>query len=577
MSLLLALIGCGGGSAPQPPPPAPTVSPANAAVVLNGNQQFNLVSGTGTGVIFAATWSVNGVPGGNSAVGTIDSTGKYTAPASFPSPDSLTVTGVAPAGTGTANLTVVFPNNNHGAQSSPVKLGTSGGNATDKVTTGTSTTCCSGTLGSLIQRGGAFFILSNNHVLDKSDVGTAGDPIDQPGLVDNNCSPGSTVANLSEHAALKPTSIITTGACAGQPAPCGLAPSNVDAAIAAIVSGQVDTTGSILDLGAAGTVSIADAPPSATLANAPSVLATNEGVAKSGRSTGLTCSTLQSVMTTVTVTYDASCGGAAAFTSVFNNQVIINGGSFSAAGDSGSLVVTSDTARPLALLYGGNSSSTSANPIQDVIAAFTNGSGTPAIVGGGDHKVSCAPTASISATTPASRFAELSVRERARAAAAQRRNAPALMRDPAIQSVTTGASEDNPQEGALVIHLSGLPRTPIPAVIDGVRTRVVAAQTGPSSLPALNAQQLNQAIAVKESHAETLMSRSGGGIQGVGVGRSTDNPAEVAIVIYVITGMNRPLIPAVLEGVPTKIVEGDRFRAFRWGRETAQTTKCAKK
>ncbi|HEY6307697.1 MAG TPA: hypothetical protein VI488_14690 [Candidatus Angelobacter sp.] len=583
--VLLVLIGCGGGSTP-PPPPVPMVSPTSATVALSATQQFNLTSGTGTGAILTATWSVNGVQGGNSTVGTIDSTGKYTAPASFPSPNTLTVTGTATTGvgTGTANLMVVFPNDNHLAQSAPVKLGTTGGNATDFVDNGTSRTCCSGTLGSLLQRGGTFFVLSNNHVLNKSDTGSVGQAIQQPGLVDNQCDvtgapPAPTVGTMSEAAALKPTTIITTGPCAGQPAPCGDAPSNVDAAIAAIVTGQVDTTGTILDLGAAGASSIAAAPPSATLATPSAVLAANEGVAKSGRSTGLTCSTLQAVNVTVSVVYDASCGGAHAFTAVFNNQVIVNGGSFSAAGDSGSLIVTSDTARPVALLYGGNTTTTSANPIQDVITAFTNGSGTPAIVGATDHPVSCVPTGNLPSAPPGpSAFAALSSQERERAFAAQRKNAPALMQDPAVRSVIAGASLDNPQEGALVIQVSGDKRSPIPAVIDGVRTRIVAAtQTLPAPLPVLNAQDMDQAIAVKDDHADALMSQPGGGVQGVGVGRSDDNPAEAAIVIYVVTGVERPAIPATLDGIRTKIVKGDRFRAFGWGKETAPATKCTKK
>lgn len=576
--LLLVFIGCGGGgSMVSPPPPVLNVSPSTATVALSGIQQFNLLSGTGTGVIVPATWSVNGVQGGNATVGTIDSTGKYIAPAAFPSPDTLMVTGTASAGSANANITVVFPNDNHLSQTAPVKLGTTGGNSTDLVNHTTTISCCSGTLGSLIQRGGTIFILSNNHVLAKSDTGTAGDPIGQPGLVDNNCKAGAVVANLTEHAALKPTSVTTTGACAGQPAPCGPAPSNVDAAIATIVSGEVDLSGTILDLGAAGASSIAAAPPSVMLANPSNVLATNEGVAKSGRSTGLTCSTLQAVITTVSVVYDAACGGATAFTATFANQVIINGGSFSAAGDSGSLIVTSDTARPVALLYGGNSTSTSANPIQDVFTAFTNGSGTPAIVGGSDHKVSCDPTANGPAAPPApgASFSALSAQERGRVAAVQQRRAAELMRDRAITSVDIGASEDHPGEGALLIHVSGTARVSVPAVIDGVRTRIVAAQAGPSSLSTLNAQAMDQAIAAKESHTETLMAQSG--IQGVGVGRSNDNPAEPAIVIYVITGMARPVIPAVLDGVRTKIVEGDRFRAFGWGKEKAPLTRCTKK
>src|SRR5205823_7431957 len=75
--------------------------------------------------------------------------------------------------------TTVFPNDTSKAQGLPIKLGTTGGNSTD-FTTNTSNntiTCCSGTLGSLVSKGGNLFILSNNHVLDKSDQGKVGDPI----------------------------------------------------------------------------------------------------------------------------------------------------------------------------------------------------------------------------------------------------------------------------------------------------------------------------------------------------------------------------------------------------------------
>jgi len=86
---------------------------------------------------------------------------------------------------------------------------------------------------------------------------------------------------------------------------------------------------------------------------------------------------------------------------------------------------------------------------------------------------------------------------------------------------------------------------------------------------------MERAAVVKESHATALMSQ--GGIQGVGVGRSGDNPAETAIVIYVINGQTHPEIPQLLGGVRTKIVEGDRFRAFGWGKETKPAAKCVKK
>src|SRR5947209_10633512 len=235
-----------------------------------------------------------------------------------------------------------FPNDTSKAQALPIRMGTTGGNSPDSTTnTGNNTsTCCSGTLGALISKGGNFFILSNNHVLDKSDQGKPGDPITQPGLVDNQCKGGTLVATMSQAAPL------TT--------------SNVDAAIAQIVPGTVDTSGSILDLGVAdaATATIAPAPPSSILA-APTI---GLAVAKAGRSTGLTCSTINSVLTNVKVDYSTQCGnGGSTFSVTFTNQVIINGGSFSASGDSGALVVTTDNARPVGLLFAGNSTSTTAN------------------------------------------------------------------------------------------------------------------------------------------------------------------------------------------------------------------------
>jgi hypothetical protein len=516
-----------------------------------------MVASVPSGTLPALNWSVNGVQGGSASTGTISGSGLFTAPSSFPSGKEVTITATSQSNSSVSGSVTAVIVDNTLSQTPPVKMGTSGGNATDLVNNGKTITCCSGTLGALVSRGGSFFVLSNNHVLDKSDAGSPGQPISQPGLVDSSCSPAKTVATLTQAGALKPTSISTTGACAGQPAPCGPAPSNVDAAIAQIVAGEVDTSGNILDLGGLSGNSIGALPPSSTLAVPSGVLTANEGVAKSGRRTGLTCSTLQSVSTTVSVQYAASCGGPTAFTATFANQVIINGGNFSAPGDSGSLIVTSDTARPVGLLYGGNNTSSSANPIQDVIGAFTNGSGTPSVVGGADHSISCSAVANAAAATQS--FAALSPQEQQRVSAVRDKNAAALMRDPAITSVTAEASEDSPGEAALVIETTGATKSPVPAILDNVRTKVVAARAA-GQLPVIKSQDFDHAKAVKESHVADLMSQ--GGIQGVGVGRSSDNPAEAAIVIYVISGVSHAPIPATLDGIRTKIVAGDRFRAY---------------
>ena len=67
---------------------------------------------------------------------------------------------------------------NQVTQTPPVQLGTSGGNIHDA----SRRFCCSGTLGSLVTKGGVQYILSNNHVLADADAATVGDAISQPGL-----------------------------------------------------------------------------------------------------------------------------------------------------------------------------------------------------------------------------------------------------------------------------------------------------------------------------------------------------------------------------------------------------------
>lgn len=72
-----------------------TVSPSNVGVETNHAQQFSatVVNTTNT----AVTWQVNGVTGGNNTVGKIDVNGLYTAPASVPSPATVTVTAISVA------------------------------------------------------------------------------------------------------------------------------------------------------------------------------------------------------------------------------------------------------------------------------------------------------------------------------------------------------------------------------------------------------------------------------------------------------------------------------------------------
>ncbi|HEX4068193.1 MAG TPA: DUF1800 family protein [Acidobacteriaceae bacterium] len=69
---------------------------ASTANTIRVNQQLQVTApGNLNGV--ALTYSVNGIPGGNSVVGTINSQGLYTAPAVVPAPNTVTVTSAAPA------------------------------------------------------------------------------------------------------------------------------------------------------------------------------------------------------------------------------------------------------------------------------------------------------------------------------------------------------------------------------------------------------------------------------------------------------------------------------------------------
>jgi hypothetical protein len=89
-----------------------SVSPTSASVQIDQQQQFHAaVTGNSNQ---AVTWDVNGTVGGNSVVGFIDSiSGLYTAPASAPSPATVTVHAsskvVTPAAVGSATVTIVNP------------------------------------------------------------------------------------------------------------------------------------------------------------------------------------------------------------------------------------------------------------------------------------------------------------------------------------------------------------------------------------------------------------------------------------------------------------------------------------
>jgi hypothetical protein len=85
-----------------------SVHPASASVYTNAQQQFTAtVSGTTNTQV---NWKVNGISGGNATVGTIGTTGLYTAPALVPSPATVTVAATSQVDntkTGSATVTVL--------------------------------------------------------------------------------------------------------------------------------------------------------------------------------------------------------------------------------------------------------------------------------------------------------------------------------------------------------------------------------------------------------------------------------------------------------------------------------------
>ena len=87
-----------------------TMTPTAATVQLGTTKAFTIaVSGTAN---TAVTWSVNGVAGGSTTLGTIDATGLYTAPATMPSVNTVTVRASAvanPSSTAQAAVTLTSP------------------------------------------------------------------------------------------------------------------------------------------------------------------------------------------------------------------------------------------------------------------------------------------------------------------------------------------------------------------------------------------------------------------------------------------------------------------------------------
>jgi hypothetical protein len=315
--------------------------------------------------------------------------------------------------------------------------GVSGGNVNDR----SNAFCCSGTLGSLVKdASNNLYILSNNHVMGRSGAATAGEDISQPGLID--ASPTCSVEELVADFTLAPS--LTT--------------SNVDAAIARLRTGAMRSDGAILDIG---TISSTVATPAIGL-----------GVQKSGRTTGRTTASIGAINLAVSVQYQQGCGKGKKFTATFRNQISINSASFSAGGDSGSLIVSTGTCpQPVGLLYAGSSTSTIANPAAEVLTRLTASLGSAVSFVGG----TCAASASsVRTSNDGAILPNIPQDVIDRATRVMEARVDDLMSRPGIIGVGIGESQTDAMGAAIVIFVDSTSKaTPkVPKSIKGVPVRV---------------------------------------------------------------------------------------------------------
>src|SRR3989449_627676 len=217
--------------------------------------------------------------------------------------------------------------------------------------------------GRVVDGAGAVYVLSNNHVLANSNDASIGDPALQPGPFDGGTAPADQIGTLAAF-----NTIDFSGG-----------PNTIDAAIA-----RSDAT----NLGNAtptddgyGTPSAAiygDANNDGVFDNVSALLGLN--VQKYGRTTKLTHGQITGINARVDVCYEVFiifCVKSARFV----DQLIIEPGSFSGGGDSGSLIVTDDQNKnPVGLLFAGSSAQTIANRIDLVLSNFgvhVDGAATP--------------------------------------------------------------------------------------------------------------------------------------------------------------------------------------------------------
>jgi hypothetical protein len=197
-----------------------------------------------------------------------------------------------------------------------------------------------GTIGCRVKdSAGNVYALSNNHIYANQNQAGIGDAVIQPGAYDGGAIPADTIGTLFDYEPL----VFSTSA-----------DNVIDAALALSTPKLLDNA----------TPSDGYGRPKCTTA----AVSLGAKVMKYGRTTGPTSGMVKGVNVIVNVQYDA--GNVARFV----DQILIGGGSFSAGGDSGSLVVLSakgaNDRQPVGLLFAGGNHFALANPIEAVLTRF---------------------------------------------------------------------------------------------------------------------------------------------------------------------------------------------------------------
>lgn len=351
IALLAALVWTGCGTDQQPTAPGESTLDAAAKLAAAGDVEAVIqvqdrhtgrlmalagVVGTGTGlgsdgnpaiVVFAERAEVAGIPGALDGVPVVVRvTEPFHALSHRPGHGS---------GTTAVNPASRFPR--------PVPIGVSTGHPS----------ITAGTIGCRVKDlSGSVYALSNNHVYAASNSASIGDNALQPGVYDGGVNPDDAIGTLHAFVPIQFDNTAPVTGCPDNPSTCN----TVDAAIA---------LSSTANLGKSTPSNGYGTPKSTTVATR-----INQKVKKYGRTTSLTKGMVAALNATVDINYGTAESPQIAR---FVQQIVIQPGSFSAGGDSGSLIVDdtkTDNRKPVGLLFAGNSFYTIANPISPALAAF---------------------------------------------------------------------------------------------------------------------------------------------------------------------------------------------------------------